>query len=79
MSNGMPFTPDTEQTAIAIAYKNKKLIADQLAPIRLLVNVHLNGLSTIKATNLRCQILKLAVNRAQIKLSSQLPRKKAQL
>lgn len=32
MSNGMPFTPDTEQTAIAIAYKNKKLIADQLAP-----------------------------------------------
>ncbi|MEM5546992.1 capsid protein [Pseudoalteromonas fuliginea] len=32
MSNGMPFTPDVEQTAIAIAYTNKKLIADNLAP-----------------------------------------------
>ncbi|WP_105198968.1 capsid protein [Pseudoalteromonas sp. T1lg10] len=30
--NGMPFTPDTEQTAVAIAYSNRKLIADQLAP-----------------------------------------------
>ncbi|MEC8325910.1 MAG: capsid protein [Pseudomonadota bacterium] len=32
MSNGMPFTPSTEQTAIAIAYKNKRLIADIVAP-----------------------------------------------
>ncbi|MCG9710226.1 capsid protein [Pseudoalteromonas sp. Isolate3] len=32
MSNGMPFTPDTEQTAIAIAYRNRALVADQLAP-----------------------------------------------
>lgn len=32
MSNGMPFTPDVEQTAIAIAYRNKALVADILAP-----------------------------------------------
>nr|MDC2855434.1 hypothetical protein [Ningiella sp. W23] len=32
MSNGMPFTPDVEQTAIAIAYRNRALVADTLAP-----------------------------------------------
>ena len=32
MSNGMPFTPDVEQTAIAIAYRNRALVADILAP-----------------------------------------------
>ncbi|MEC4091830.1 capsid protein [Pseudoalteromonas rubra] len=32
MSNGMPFTPDVEQTAIAIAYSNRKLIAENLVP-----------------------------------------------
>ncbi|NOU50261.1 capsid protein [Pseudoalteromonas sp. JBTF-M23] len=32
MSNGMPFTPSVEQTAVAIAYKNKDLIADRALP-----------------------------------------------
>ena len=32
MSNGMPFTPNVEQTAIAIAYHNKGFIADQVMP-----------------------------------------------
>ena len=32
MSNGMPFTPNTEQTAIAIAYRNTGFIADQVMP-----------------------------------------------
>ncbi|NUZ10162.1 capsid protein [Pseudoalteromonas sp. McH1-7] len=32
MSNGMPFTPDTHQTAIAIAYHNRALIANTLMP-----------------------------------------------
>lgn len=30
--NGMPFTPDVEQTAIAIAYRNTHLIADTVCP-----------------------------------------------
>lgn len=32
MSNGMPFTPNTEMTAIAIAYRNRQMIADAAAP-----------------------------------------------
>ncbi|AZZ98258.1 hypothetical protein [Pseudoalteromonas sp. R3] len=32
MSNGLPFTPNTEQTAIAIAYRNHKMIADDVCP-----------------------------------------------
>ncbi|AOT08251.1 hypothetical protein [Pseudoalteromonas luteoviolacea] len=32
MSDGMPFTPDVQQTAIAIAYNNRQLIADRLLP-----------------------------------------------
>ena len=32
MSNGMPFTPDIEQTAVAIAYSNRRLIADTVIP-----------------------------------------------
>jgi hypothetical protein len=32
MSNGLPFTPNTEQTAIAIAYRNRQMIADQVCP-----------------------------------------------
>ncbi|OHU85522.1 MULTISPECIES: capsid protein [Pseudoalteromonas] len=32
MSNGMPFTPDVEQTAVAIAYTNRRLIADTVIP-----------------------------------------------
>lgn len=32
MSNGMPFTPNTEMTAIAIAYRNRQMIADAVAP-----------------------------------------------
>lgn len=32
MSNGFPFTPNTEQTAIAIAYRNRQMIADQVCP-----------------------------------------------
>lgn len=32
MSNGMPFTPDVEQTAIAIAYRNTRNIADKVCP-----------------------------------------------
>jgi len=32
MSNGMPFTPSVEQTAIAIAYRNMQLIADAVCP-----------------------------------------------
>lgn len=31
-NNGMPFTPDVEQTAIAIAYRNAELIADAVCP-----------------------------------------------
>jgi hypothetical protein len=32
MSNGVPFTPNTEQTAIAIAYRNRQMIADLVCP-----------------------------------------------
>ena len=32
MSNGMPFTPSTEMTAIALAYRNTRLIADEVCP-----------------------------------------------
>jgi hypothetical protein len=32
MSNGMPFTPSVEQTAVAIAYRNTNLIADLVCP-----------------------------------------------
>ncbi|WP_231102281.1 capsid protein [Pseudoalteromonas luteoviolacea] len=32
MSHGMPFTPDIEQTAIAIAYHNRRMIADDVCP-----------------------------------------------
>lgn len=32
MPNGVPFTPNTEQTAIAIAYRNRQMIADLVCP-----------------------------------------------